>query len=84
MSFRRKLQYLDQKIQLKGDDSRHEQTDRWSNRDLIPLPPERRTWGWFNFYGFWAITSLNIVNWQTPSSYLSSSNRQSVIHKQPY
>ncbi|KAH8732728.1 NCS1 nucleoside transporter family protein-like protein [Phaeosphaeriaceae sp. PMI808] len=58
-------------IQLRGDIANHEQTDAWSNRDLIPLPPNRRTWGWFNFFGFWAIASLNITNWQTPNTFLS-------------
>ncbi|KAJ4382672.1 hypothetical protein N0V86_001894 [Didymella sp. IMI 355093] len=71
MNLKRRLVLVDHCIRLKGDDNRHEQTDEWSNRDLIPLPPERRTWGWFNFFGFWAIASLNIANWQTPSTYLT-------------
>jgi NCS1 family nucleobase:cation symporter-1 len=44
MSLRRRLVSLDHRIRLEGDEDRHEQTDAWSNRDLIPLPPERRTW----------------------------------------
>jgi NCS1 family nucleobase:cation symporter-1 len=36
---------------LKADESRHEETTSWVNRDLVPLPPSRRTWGWFNFFG---------------------------------
>ncbi|KAJ4324806.1 hypothetical protein N0V94_001035 [Neodidymelliopsis sp. IMI 364377] len=71
MALRQRLTSVHQYIQLKGDDSRHEQTDAWSNRDLIPLPPERRTWDSFTFFGFWAIASLNIANWQTPSTYLT-------------
>lgn len=71
MTLRRRLAAIDQKIRLKGDDEKHEQTDAWCNRDLIPLPPGRRTWGWFNFFGFWAISSLNITNWQTPSTFLA-------------
>jgi hypothetical protein len=72
-SMRQSLLALRHQIRLKGDEAKHEQTDAWSNRDLIPLPPERRTWGWFNYYGFWAIASLNLANWQTPSTYLSMS-----------
>ncbi|KAI1385016.1 NCS1 nucleoside transporter family protein-like protein [Hypoxylon trugodes] len=60
-----------EKIRLHGDEAQHEQTDRWSNRDLIPLPPSRRTWGWFHYFGFWTLSSLNITNWQTPSSFLT-------------
>jgi NCS1 family nucleobase:cation symporter-1 len=71
MALKHRLTSIDQSIRLKGDEALHEQTDAWTNRDLIPLPPWRRTWGWFNFFGFWAIASLNLANWQTPSTYLS-------------
>lgn len=71
MALRRGLIGFDHRVRLKGDHEKHEQTDAWSNRDLIPLPPERRTWKSFNFFGFWAIASLNVANWQTPSTYLS-------------
>ncbi|KAF1942598.1 hypothetical protein EJ02DRAFT_162872 [Clathrospora elynae] len=71
MAIRHRLAAIEQKIRLKGDDEKHEQTDAWSNRDLIPLPPGRRTWGWVNYFGFWAIASLNLANWQTPSSFLA-------------
>lgn len=72
MTVRRRLAAINEKIRLHGDDEKHEQTDAWSNRDLIPLPPERRTWGWFNFFGFWSIASLNLANWQTPSTFLGT------------
>ncbi|RDW59965.1 NCS1 nucleoside transporter family protein-4 [Coleophoma cylindrospora] len=59
-------------VVLKGDEEKHEQTDAWSNRDLIPLPPARRTWGAFHFFGFWTLSSLNISTWQTPNTFLTS------------
>ncbi|KAI8958488.1 uracil permease [Daldinia sp. FL1419] len=68
---RTRLEVVKEKIRLHGDESRHEQTDQWSNRDLIPLPPSRRTWGWFHYFGFWTLSSLNIINWQTPNSFLT-------------
>ncbi|EUC48695.1 hypothetical protein COCMIDRAFT_33771 [Bipolaris oryzae ATCC 44560] len=71
MSLKHRITSLPQSLRLKGNESKHEQTDAWSNRDLIPLPPERRTWGWFNFFGFWSIGSLNLANWQTPSTFLA-------------
>ncbi|KAI1846825.1 hypothetical protein JX266_007046 [Neoarthrinium moseri] len=70
-NIRRRVVGLKEKIRLHGDETQHEQTDHWSNRDLIPLPPHRRTWGWFHFYGFWTLSSLNITNWQTPNSFLT-------------
>ena len=42
---KRRILTLNEKARLHGDESQHEQTDAWSNRDLIPLPPQRRTWG---------------------------------------
>jgi cytosine/uracil/thiamine/allantoin permease len=65
------LRTVEEKLQLKGNETQHEQTDSWSNRDLIPLPPSRRTWGAFHYFGYWAISSLNVSNWQTPNTILS-------------
>ncbi|KAI0125872.1 uracil permease [Xylariales sp. AK1849] len=66
-----RLRALKERFRLHGDETAHEQTDHWSNRDLIPLPPQRRTWGWFHYFGYWTISSLNITNWQTPNSFLT-------------
>ncbi|RDW88204.1 uracil permease-2 [Coleophoma cylindrospora] len=60
-----------EKLKVKADEDNHEKTDSWSNRDLIPLPPNRRTWGSFHYFGYWAISSLNVTNWQTPNTYLT-------------
>jgi NCS1 family nucleobase:cation symporter-1 len=79
MALRNSFLSLQKRVQLKGDNAKHEQTDAWSNRDLIPLPPNRRTWGSFNFFGFWAIASLNLANWQTPSTYLSRPHNFSLV-----
>lgn len=48
---------------LKADESRQEETTAWCNRDLVPMPPSRRTWGCFNFFG---ATSLYVLS--TPLS----------------
>ncbi|KAH7024449.1 uracil permease [Microdochium trichocladiopsis] len=56
---------------LKADPTRHEETTTWCNRDLVPLPPSRRTWGWFNFFGAQSLGALNISTWQTPNTFLT-------------
>ncbi|KAI1382057.1 NCS1 nucleoside transporter family protein-like protein [Hypoxylon crocopeplum] len=71
IGLRSRFDRVKEKVRLHGDEAQHEQTDQWSNRDLIPLPPSRRTWGWFHYFGFWTLSSLNIANWQTPSSFLT-------------
>ncbi|KZT23733.1 NCS1 nucleoside transporter family [Neolentinus lepideus HHB14362 ss-1] len=38
------------------------------NEDLVPVPPEQRTWGHWNFVSFWVTTSYNINTWMIVSS----------------
>ncbi|KAK7431625.1 hypothetical protein QQZ08_001843 [Neonectria magnoliae] len=56
---------------LPADESRQEETTSWCNRDLVPLPPTRRTWGWFNFFGAQSLGALNVATWQTPNTFLT-------------
>ncbi|GKT46841.1 transporter mfs1 [Colletotrichum spaethianum] len=65
------IRRIKEAVILKSDESRHEEVSAWSNRDLIPLPPSRRTWGWFNFFGSWSLSSLNVATWQTPNTFLT-------------
>ena len=58
-------------LKLQSNEERHEHVSSWSNRDLIPLPPSRRTWGFTSYFGFWTLASLNISNWQSPNTFLS-------------
>lgn len=78
-----RLRKFKETVQLQGDEAQHEQTDSWSNRDLIPLPPSRRTWGWFHFFGYWAISSLNITNWQQPNTFLSTCISSELCYRGP-
>ncbi|CCC11957.1 unnamed protein product [Sordaria macrospora k-hell] len=39
-----------------------------TNHDLKPVEPERRTWGAWNFVGFWIADSFNINTWMISSS----------------
>ncbi|ORX40323.1 NCS1 nucleoside transporter family [Kockovaella imperatae] len=47
------------------------QTSRWLNRDNVPLPPSRRTWGPWSYVGFWITTGVNISGWSGGSALLS-------------
>jgi NCS1 family nucleobase:cation symporter-1 len=47
------------------------QNSRWLNRDTVPLPPSRRTWGPWSFVGFWITTGVNISGWTGGSALLS-------------
>lgn len=71
MATKLRFRELKEQAKLRGNEAEHEEANSWSNRDLIPLPPSRRTWGWFHFFGYWAISSLNVTNWQSPNTFLS-------------
>lgn len=43
-------------------------TDRWTNRDLIPIPKERQTWGAMSYFGYWSIAGMGIPTWSMGSS----------------
>ncbi|THV00163.1 NCS1 nucleoside transporter family [Dendrothele bispora CBS 962.96] len=43
----------------------------WINRDIVPLPPSRRTWGPWSFVGFWLVTGINISGWTSASALLA-------------
>jgi len=68
-----RLRTLREKLQVKGDESQHEKTDSWSNRDLIPLPPARRTWVSFHYFGYW------YVSWEHFSFYLEISQGELLL-----
>ncbi|PIL23545.1 transporter [Ganoderma sinense ZZ0214-1] len=38
------------------------------NEDLLPVPEEKRTWGYWNFIAFWVADSFNINTWMIASS----------------
>ncbi|TEA18474.1 Uracil permease [Colletotrichum sidae] len=47
-------------------------TSAYMNRDTRPLPPERRTYGPWQFVGLWVVTgSFNIGGWTTGSSLIA-------------
>ena len=42
------------------------------NADLLPVPPERRTWGWMNFASFWISDGLNLNTFMIASTAVSA------------
>lgn len=59
------LQY----IQIKDSDT--VVTDNWKSPDVICLPRSRRTWGDWDFLGFWNVIALSISTWQSCGSLLA-------------
>ncbi|KAK2793617.1 hypothetical protein FQN51_001195 [Onygenales sp. PD_10] len=43
----------------------------WCNRDLIPIPPERRTWGVWGYFGYWTVGGACVSAWTVGSTLLA-------------
>ncbi|KAF2106347.1 NCS1 nucleoside transporter [Lophiotrema nucula] len=43
----------------------------WSNGDLRPLPPHRRTWGTWVFVSWWSVFMFSLTNWQIGASLIA-------------
>ncbi|KAK7424519.1 hypothetical protein QQX98_000484 [Neonectria punicea] len=46
-------------------------TTQWINEDLKPVPLERQTWGWLQFFELWFLVNVNISTYQTGASLLA-------------
>ncbi|KAI0822158.1 NCS1 nucleoside transporter family [Trametes gibbosa] len=58
------------RLEVKSEHPQEGKATAWINRDIIPLPPSRRTWGSWSFVGYWMLTGFNISGWTTASSLL--------------
>ncbi|KAH3662172.1 hypothetical protein OGAPHI_005420 [Ogataea philodendri] len=54
----------------KDEDSEYE-NDRWTNRDLIPIPKDRQTWTSLSYFGYWAVAGMGIPGWSMGASALA-------------
>ncbi|CAO3610697.1 unnamed protein product [Cunninghamella echinulata] len=45
--------------------------NNWVNRDLAPIPPERRTWRAWNFVTFWISDCLNVNTFMIAGSFIA-------------
>src|SRR6202795_2174083 len=41
------------------------------NKDLAPIPPERRTWGTYNYAALWVAMSVNIPTYKLASGMIA-------------
>ncbi|PHH92046.1 hypothetical protein CDD83_9164 [Cordyceps sp. RAO-2017] len=62
---------LKQRLQCPKDDDANYENTTWCNRDLIPIPPERRTFGVWSYLGYWTVSGSCISAWSTGSTLLA-------------
>lgn len=52
------------RLECPVDENADYENNFWTNRDLIPIPYERRTWTWQGYSGYWVITgNLCKITW---------------------
>lgn len=55
-SNRERAKHWAKRLECPVDENADYKNTFWVNRDLIPIPDERRTWTWQGFAGYWVIT----------------------------
>ncbi|KAF9260965.1 hypothetical protein L218DRAFT_1079024 [Marasmius fiardii PR-910] len=66
-TFRQILKHIEVPI----DQDAHYKNDHWTNRDLIPMPPERRTYKIWSYFIYWCISGMCISAYTTGSTLLA-------------
>ncbi|KAI0703798.1 NCS1 nucleoside transporter family [Cytidiella melzeri] len=46
-------------------------SSRWSNKDMDPVPPSKRTWSTYNYVAYWISDATNAAVWELASSMLA-------------
>ncbi|KAL4967136.1 nucleobase cation symporter-1 family protein [Aspergillus stella-maris] len=62
---------IKRRLQCPVDEDAGYKNTTWCNRDLIPIPPERRTYGVWSYFGYWTVSGSCISAWSTGSTLLS-------------
>ncbi|KZP26398.1 NCS1 family nucleobase:cation symporter-1 [Athelia psychrophila] len=60
-----------ERLECPVDENATYENDRWTNRDLIPIPPQRRTYKVWSYFVYWCISGSNISAYTTGSSLLA-------------
>ncbi|KAF7195805.1 Transporter aclS [Pseudocercospora fuligena] len=68
---KRKARYWAKRLECPVDENAGYHNTYWCNRDLIPIPPDRQTYSWQDFAGYWVIAGINTTAWTSGSSLLA-------------
>lgn len=64
------LRTLLKKLEVKPTDDEFEAmpTTRWGNKDVYPIPHDKRTYGVLAFYAYWGTCGVSLSSWTIGSS----------------
>ncbi|KXS99793.1 hypothetical protein AC579_9448 [Pseudocercospora musae] len=63
-----RLRHWSNRLECPVDENAEYHNTYWCNRDLIPIPADRRTWTWQGYFGYWVICGVNTTAWASASS----------------
>ena len=56
---------------LEPEPSTHAPSNKWSNKDMDPVPPSQRTWSTWNYVAYWLSDAANVPVYELASSMLA-------------
>ena len=56
---------------LEPESSTFAPSSDWSNKDMDPVPLDKRTWTMFNYVAYWISDTANAASWALASSMLA-------------
>ncbi|KAK7907982.1 hypothetical protein PG985_015285 [Apiospora marii] len=64
------VQALLKRLEVRPADDEYESiaTSRWGNKDVYPIPKDKRTYGWLSFYAYWGTCGISLSSWTIGSS----------------
>lgn len=62
MQPKRNVQHWAKRLECPIDRDADYENTFWCNRDLIPIPYDRRTWTWQGYAGYWIVTGTDPFN----------------------
>ncbi|KAI9731221.1 MAG: hypothetical protein M1834_005414 [Cirrosporium novae-zelandiae] len=63
-----KAKYWAKRLECPVDENANYENTYWCNRDLIPIPDDRRTWIWQGFAGLMSVKGANNSAWTAGST----------------
>lgn len=64
------MTFRDLLVKLEVPHAGHEEPTILKNPDLEPMPVQRRIWGFWSFFGYWAVPNITVWTWSTGSAML--------------
>ncbi|KAK7227519.1 hypothetical protein V2G26_015522 [Clonostachys chloroleuca] len=58
------------KLECPTDEDANYRNTQWCNRDLIPIPKDRQTYGQWSYVGYWTVSGSCVSAWSTGSTLL--------------